>query len=650
MYRRTVSGQVTVFISLIMMCIFTFFCVLLESARTAGARWYLQAAASSAMDSVFSQYHRQLWDSYRLLFAEYDSKEELAADFADFLQPYLNTENWYPMEVSSVEAVELLRATEEDARYFEQSILDYMKYGVWNLDFNVSTAQDLWDSAREAGAVNEVAEAYRGHTREVLRLEKSLKAISESLDRQQDMRQKGLEELHNYDGSGFCRTAKKLIDELRRMPDLVENYRKRADTLARGLDSSSRECSTKLELCSQQMQQLLEDEIREYEAYVREDGERRQEIETLESESKEQIHLVEEAVRRAREVEEMIDEWESDNNEGSELDLDELWGSVEHDFACLSIRGLSFDGGVGDEEKEGWLNQVESMCGAGLLELVIPPGTMVSEACADLKEAPSQIKTPLEGDREIKFFDHLLVDEYCGSFFRHFGMENQDGVRLSGSEKTVLDYEIEYLIAGEDTDRENLSGAVYRLLAIREGMNLAHILTDSAKRAEARSLAMVITGAAALTPLLMVTSFLIMSIWALGEALMDVKGLLAGQKVPLVKSKGDWQLSLDGLLAAGQSGSVERGGGERGFSYLSWLKILLFMGRIVPQEYRMMDLIQMNLRMEQPSYRMRRCVYQAKIAGRITGKHVFFSLGFVQRFTGGQEHSYPMEVNVERAY
>lgn len=95
---------------------------------------------------------------------------------------------------------------------------------------------------------------------------------------------------------------------------------------------------------------------------------------------------------------------------------------------------------------------------------------------------------------------------------------------------------------------------------------------------------------------------------------------------------------------------MERGGGERGFSYLSWLKILLFMGRIVPQEYRMMDLIQMNLRMEQPSYRMRRCVYQAKIAGRITGKHVFFSLGFVQRFTGGQEHSYPMEVNVERAY
>lgn len=38
--RRTADGQITVFFSLIMMCMFAFFCVLLESARTAGARWY----------------------------------------------------------------------------------------------------------------------------------------------------------------------------------------------------------------------------------------------------------------------------------------------------------------------------------------------------------------------------------------------------------------------------------------------------------------------------------------------------------------------------------------------------------------------------------------------------------------------------------
>ena len=82
--KQNPSGQITVFVSMILMLLFAFLCVLMESARTAGARWYLQMAASSAMDSVFSQYHRELWDRYRLLFAEYETGEEIEADFAGY--------------------------------------------------------------------------------------------------------------------------------------------------------------------------------------------------------------------------------------------------------------------------------------------------------------------------------------------------------------------------------------------------------------------------------------------------------------------------------------------------------------------------------------------------------------------------------------
>ena len=89
--KRGLGGQITVFVSMILMLLFAFLCVLMESARTAGARWYLQMAASSSMDSVFSQYHRQLWDRYRLLFAEYETGAEMEADFAGFLLPYLET-------------------------------------------------------------------------------------------------------------------------------------------------------------------------------------------------------------------------------------------------------------------------------------------------------------------------------------------------------------------------------------------------------------------------------------------------------------------------------------------------------------------------------------------------------------------------------
>lgn len=654
--KKAVGGQVTIFISLIMMCMFALFCVLLESARTAGARWYLRMAASSAMDSMFSQYHRQLWDSYRLLFAEYDDGEEMAEDFAAFMQPYLEAENWYPMELDSAAVTEWKRATDADGLYFEEEILDYMNYGIWNLDFDASEVDGLWENAQEAAAVKDTAEMYRGHAKETLRLEKSLEAISESLARQAEKRREGLSRLQSYDGPGFCRTAQELIQELKKMPGLVETYRKRADELAKGLEQSRGIYEGRRQECSGEVQQLLESEIREYESYVNVDGQRRRETEALAPLSEEQILLVRETIEEALETERIIDEWEDDDEDDDGPDLDALWRPVRRHFERLEIRTLSFAHGVKDKEKEGWLNQVESMYKSGLLSLVVPEGVTVSERKADMTEAPSKTEMLLEDSRSISFLDHVMINEYCGRFFRNFCGKHMDNEEVQAEEnsggagKTVLDYEVEYLIGGKLTDEDNLTDVVHRLLAVREGLNLIHIMSDAQKRAEARDLAMLITGAAGLTPLLLVTTFFVMSIWALGEALMDIRGLLAGKKVPLIKGRDDWSLQLENLLTMGKERSVETGGGERGLSYLSWLKILLFVEKIVPQEYRMMDLIQMNLMLQQKSYRMRRGIYQVEIKGPLCGKHVFFSLGLVENMLGDGDHTYPMEILVERSY
>ena len=39
--------------------------------------------------------------------------------------------------------------------------------------------------------------------------------------------------------------------------------------------------------------------------------------------------------------------------------------------------------------------------------------------------------------------------------------------------------------------------------------------------------------------------------WALGESVMDLRSLMKGGKVPLVKSTETWQLSLAGLMTLG---------------------------------------------------------------------------------------------------
>lgn len=680
--KQGLSGQITVFISMILMILFAFLCVLMESARTAGARWYLQMAASSAMDSVFSQYHRELWDRYRLLFAEYESPEEIEQDFAGFLLPYLETKNWYPMALEQTAAEEIVRATDGHGAYLEKEILDYMKYGVWKLDFEGDAVPELWDYEREAEAVTEMAQSYRLRTRDVWELERVLEDISGNLDRQRTFREQGLNSLSSYDGAGFRWEAERMIGELRKIPGLVRQYEKEADKLATVLASDRQEQNARADRFSAGTAAALEEEIQEYEAYIAEDGKRRQEIRDLDLSSAEQIQRLEALIELSYEVEREIEEWEDDDDEdgdGGEPDYESLWRPVRNGLEGIVIPLLSFAHGIQDKEKEGWLKQVEQLYQEGMLGLLVPDGHQISEKLASIAELPSHTESYEEGAGSGSMVDHVLVNEYCGMFFSQFcsgaeqkniseKREKRKGLSKTGTDPgettgdgtkpeiqletqaQVLDYEIEYLLFGNASDRENLSDAVHRLLAVRSGLNLIHILSDSGKREQARALAAVITGAGSITPLILVTTFFVMSVWALGEALMDVKGLLAGKKVVLLKTSEDWTLDVENLLVLGRDGTLEAGGGERGLSYLSWLKILLFVEPAVRQEYRIMDVIQLNLGQGKSGFRMRNGVYQVHMSGNVCGKYLFFSPAFVENMTGNRETGMNLTVKVERRY
>lgn len=653
---RELKGQVTIFISMVMMCIFALFCGLLESARTAGSRWYLQTIVSSSLDSVFSQYHRQLWDSYRLLFAEYETEEEMEADFAGFLQPYLDESGWYPAELEEVTVEEWLKATDDYGIYLEKEILDYMKYGIWEMDFKIDDINGLWENTKEAGAVKEIAETYREHAKDALKLEKALEAISESQKKQMEKKQKCLSCLKNYNGFGFQRAAKELIRELKRMPGLVKEYEKQADRLTKKLGESRKVFNDEKENCTSPVNDQLEREVEQFESYISQDGQRRKEIEELETKSYEQIQHIEDVMEEAEEVERIIDEWEDDEDDDGP-DLRALWSPVIYHFEQLKIYPISFSHGVKDKKTEGWLKQIQKMCQSGLLNLVIPDGVNVSDGMMETKELPSESGNMTPKAREISLTDHWIVNEYCGKFFRSFptnGLEESQSGEITFEPGVKgddgLSYELEYMIGGKKLDEENLTSVVSRLLVIREGLNMIHILSDSKKRQEAQNLAFLITGVAGLTPLVFLTTFFIMSIWALGESLMDVRGLLAGKKVVIWKSAKNWTLTLDSLVTMGREGQIGTGGGDEGFSYVSWLKLLLLMDEIVSQEYRMMDLIQMNICRKQSSFRMRRGTYQIRLKNHLIGKHVFFSLGLMERQTGNKDHTYPIEVVGERKY
>ena len=90
------KGEVTVFLAMILVMLMTLLLVMAESARTAGERLYLRMAVDSSMDSLMAQYHRKLWQKYRILGLEADSKGLLEEELKAFLDPYMQAENWYP--------------------------------------------------------------------------------------------------------------------------------------------------------------------------------------------------------------------------------------------------------------------------------------------------------------------------------------------------------------------------------------------------------------------------------------------------------------------------------------------------------------------------------------------------------------------------
>ena len=649
------KGEITVFLAMILFSVCALLCVIVESARTAGSRCYLRMAVNSSADSLMAQYHRELWNKYRILGLEYDKAETLEKEFREFMRPYMEAENWYPMKAEQIRITDMTDLTQGDGRYFEQEILDYMKYGLLDADWDEldeAGASELLEAWKEGNSVNRVSELYAAHSREAVKLEKALETINSTHLAQKERWEQGKDCLDQLDGGGFVSRANKMIRELERLPGQVRSYEKRADDLYEKLVDSREKFLEEAGDLSGDVRAGLEEEISQYEAYAAQDGQRRREVAALTNLSRDRILWIRDVIDMAEAVMEYISSWEPED-EDDELDEDALWQPVRARWSQYGMLTLGVEFGVRDKEKEGFLEQAGNMAGKGMLELVLPEGTVVSGTALRLSGTPSvQRKTDGGGLKETDgdvdsgktgfltgvrtLLQRLLIGEYDIRFFNGFKKEMQKGEF----------YELEYIIHGKEKDRDNLSGAAARLVAFREGLNLVHILSDAGKRQEARSLALTIVGGTGILPLVSVVAFFIMAVWALGEALLDVRCLLEGKRVPVFKNGTDWKLDLAGLLEMGRSGSLTdgEGGNGSGTDYKGYLRILIFGGYDTDLVYRMMDVMQIVTAEKQPGFTLANCVCTVDAEALVSGKHVFFSNGLWK--SRGREDGYAYDTRM----
>ena len=269
-------------------------------------------------------------------------------------------------------------------------------------------------------------------------------------------------------------------------------------------------------------------------------------------------------------------------------------------------------------EEENPIAHVGELQQSPILKLVLPKDAAVSEkqlAEADLLE--HREKNTGWGD----FSDvaeaggtitTLLFGEYLLEHFSMFTDEEKTG---------ALDYELEYILEGKASDRENLEAVVKKLMLLRFVPNYAYIQTDAAMKAEAEAMALTLCSLLAVPAITAAAAQVILLAWAYGETVMDLRSLLSGNRVPLIKSKESWQLSLSSLLTLGTEEDQSEGmDTEGGLLYREYLRMLLFLEKQESCAVRALGIIEQNLRQRhgQAGFRADICVSRMEIVSAVT--------------------------------
>lgn len=657
------KGTITVFLALIFVCVCALVLTLVESARTAGLRFHLDNAAASSMDSLFSEYHNELWNQYRITAYECEDTGVAMSSLEKYMQPYLNVKSWMRMDYAHAQLSQVSYLTDNGGEWLEEEVVDYMTYGLAEDLFNLEVAGDLdslWKDLREADAMQKITRDYAEKSKEALKVESALTDIDKSLDKQKNLKDDATHALSSGSNGSFQNIADHLIDEMEKVTGggdgesgLVCVYEDGSYELEEELDRiDEKHAAQYSELSSTDGKEIVDSVKSDYLGYSSDEKDRRSQVEDIYSKTIDNIDMV----KLAKEAADLIEEYEEelaeeaaedeDDSYDYEDEIQDLWDELASTFSAMNIPSLDCEFGVANEEEKGFVEQAKSLLGGDILALVLPEGTSVSTTPLPLQTLPSH--THKNTDRTTQnrtVLENALIVEYIARYYSEFTDEHPG----------YADYEMEYICAGEWTDRDNLASALGDVFAIREGMNYLSIMRDGAKRSEARHLAEeIVLGASGgtMVALVPVVECLIIGVWAGAETTIDCRALLKGNKVSLVKTPAEWKLDVRSILNWGQSGLLTGpdSGDGRGLDYENYLKFIILLLFSEDRNYRMMDIMQLNLARNEENFRICNCAYAMSADITAEVQHLFTAIPLISTETGGFTRNFSISENAAKAY
>ncbi len=218
-------------------------------------------------------------------------------------------------------------------------------------------------------------------------------------------------------------------------------------------------------------------------------------------------------------------------------------------------------------------------------------------------------RNPAEGYHgPVPLEDMMDLSYACLHFNRYGDVVNEDA---------LLKYEMEYLCIGRESDLDNLKGVVRRIILLRFATNFAFACTDAEIAGEAEAMADILAGAVSLPVLASAVKTTLIGALAYGETLLDVHTLLEGGRIPLVKSSETWNLNFFNVTEKlSEKSRVKEG--RYNLDYENFLQIILLCQRKrVRMLYRMMDLMQINIRQKEDGFFMKDCLFSFELKGSL---------------------------------
>ena len=451
------KGSISIYLSIVMVAVMLFISVVSESGRINVVYSESKSFTYMAADSVMAGYARQVFDEYGLLLVwENQNTEE---ELKKYIQANINMAdlngmgtNFMSTRLKNIEMDKVEYVTDNGEKLLLSQIASYTKY------------------AAGATAAEELIKLFNKYEK---RSDEKTDSVADVFD----------EKISENDSKELQNLVKDIDELIVKIKD-VEKEKKLINAVSRIIERNvSSKNNDKVEKKYRSLRKILDkkagmisraiDHGKDYEekkaAYLRESGYTSGEKDFVEENTlilKKMVGILQE--------EKALDVSKLESIVPENINILNSSMSLLHNYIneteSLKENQITEE----DNRNKSIYESAKELLQKGLLSLVTDDVSDISNASISDLNLPSK-KENTEKNGKTDLTDRALLALYGKRKFGNY---------ISKIKDHDLSYEMEYIISGKSSDRDNLTEVVKKIVGIRNVMNLGYLLTDSVKMSQ----------------------------------------------------------------------------------------------------------------------------------------------------------------------